>query len=204
MLDAGCNRLSIPFRSCQRVGLSLRSRRRSRLGESSIEYPVSKIENRVSGRKIRNPKSEIFDAGRRRSEIRLRVHRRALQANFIVKVGAGGVAALADRSDHRSTFELFALCHLDPLEVGITCFISVAVLNYYQATEITRTASEAHATICCYSDLGSLGCRQVQALVARGPSRHTKRGGNPRHIVGNRPATWNHRGLNALSSAGAA
>jgi len=82
-----------------------------------------------------------------------------------MKVGAGGVTALANGSYHCTTFELLSLFHLDPLEVGITCFVSVAVLDDNETAEISRSTGESHPAVGGCTNLGSLGRRQVEAFV---------------------------------------
>ena len=57
-----------------------------------------------------------------------------------MKVGAGGITALANRSDNRTTFDLFALFHLDPLEVGVAGLVPAIMFDNNEAAEISRTA----------------------------------------------------------------
>jgi len=82
-----------------------------------------------------------------------------------MKVGAGGVAALADRSDDRAPFDLLALFYLDPLEVGVAGLVPAIMFDNNEAAEISRTAGEADPTVGSCTNLGSLGRGQVEALV---------------------------------------
>jgi len=82
-----------------------------------------------------------------------------------MKVGAGGITALANRSDNRTTFDLFALFYLDPLEVGVAGLVPAIMFDNNEAAEISRTAGKGHPAVSSGPNLGSLGRGQVEPLV---------------------------------------
>lgn len=83
-----------------------------------------------------------------------------------MKVGAGGIPAFANHSDHRAPLDPFALFHLDLLEMGVTGLVSTTVLNDNEAAEFPRPAGKAHTAVSGGADLCALGRRQVKSLVA--------------------------------------
>ena len=82
-----------------------------------------------------------------------------------MKVWAGGITALANRSDNRTTFDLFALFHLDPLEVGVAGLVPAIMFDNNEAAEISRTACKNHPAVSSGPNLGPLGRGQVEPLV---------------------------------------
>jgi len=82
-----------------------------------------------------------------RSEIGTWIDRSPLEAHFVVKVGASGISALTNRSNHCTTFELLALVHTHALEVGVARLVPISVFDNDEAAEISRTTGKSHPTV---------------------------------------------------------